>query len=182
MSQETIDRVNQVVGGFDQRVQAVGDTSWGNASPCEAWTARDVVGHVIGNLRRVSAGLGGPAPVELSADEDIRAAWNTTRDGFTGLVATADLSANMDGPFGPMPAEQLVGRIITTDVLVHTWDLARAVGGDESLPEDLIEGAYSGLKPMDAMIRRPGVFSDKIESAAGADLQTEFLCFLGRKV
>ncbi len=182
MSQETIDRVNQVVGGFDQRVQAAADTSWSNPSPCDEWTARDVVGHVIGNFRRLSAGLGGPAPAELAADEDIRAAWNFARDGFTGLVATADLSANLDGPFGPMPADQLLGRIITTDVLVHTWDLARSVGGDESLPVDLVEGAYSGLKPMDAMIRRPGVFSDKIEAPEGADLQTEFLCFLGRKV
>jgi hypothetical protein len=81
-----------------------------------------------------------------------------------------------------MPADQMLGRILTTDTLVHTWDLARAVGGDEALAPDLVEGAYSGLKPMDAMIRRPGVFGDKVESAAGADLQTEFLSFLGRAV
>ncbi len=108
-------------------------------------------------------------------------AWNGTRDGLLAALLTADMSKMMDGPFGPMPAEQLLGRIITADTLVHTWDLARATGGDESLPADLIDGAYSGLKPMDAMIRRPGVFGDKIE-VAGADLQTEFLSFLGRKV
>ena len=35
---------------------------------------------------------------------------------------------------------------------------------------------------MDAMIRMPGVFGPKIESAEGADLQTEFLQVLGRAV
>ncbi|CAB4600988.1 unannotated protein [freshwater metagenome] len=81
-----------------------------------------------------------------------------------------------------MPAEQILGRLVATDVLVHTWALARAVGGDETLPVDAVEGAYSGLKPMDAMIRQPGVFGPKVEPPAGADLQTEFLCFLGRQV
>ncbi|MEZ5219031.1 MAG: hypothetical protein R2705_09920 [Ilumatobacteraceae bacterium] len=97
-------------------------------------------------------------------------------------LATADLSVNLPGPMGPMPAEQVLGRLVASDVLVHTWDLARAVGGDEQLPADLVAGAYSGLKPMDAMIRRPGVFGPKTPCPEGADEQTEFLCFLGRPV
>jgi hypothetical protein len=68
------------------------------------------------------------------------------------------------------------------DILVHTWDLARAVGGDETLPEDVVVASYSGLKPMDAMIRQPGIFGPKIAPAEGDDIQTEFLKFLGRAV
>jgi uncharacterized protein (TIGR03086 family) len=181
MSEEAIDRVQQVIHGFDQRVQAVSADAWANQSPCAEWKARDVVVHVTNNLRRMTAGLGGQVQPEVTADEDIRGAWNGTRDGMLAALMTADMATVMEGPFGPMPAEQLLGRIITTDTLVHTWDLARASGGDESLPADLVEGAYSGLKPMDAMIRRPGVFGDKVE-VAGADLQTEFLSFLGRQV
>jgi hypothetical protein len=67
------------------------------------------------------------------------------------------------------------------DVLVHTWDLARTVGADEHLDEELVRQAYEVLKPMDAMIRQPGVFGAKLEPPAGADLQTEFLYFLGRQ-
>jgi hypothetical protein len=33
---------------------------------------------------------------------------------------------------------------------------------------------------MDAMLLGPGRFKDKVTPPAGADLQTEFLCFLGR--
>ena len=182
MSQEVIDRITSLVGQFDARIQATPADSWSNTSPCEAWTARDVVVHVGNNLQRIGAGLAGQDSAEIAADADIVGAWNSARDTFLGALPTADLSTTLPGPFGPMPAEQLIGRLISTDVLVHTWDLARSVGGDESLDSAAVESAYSGLKPMDAMIRQPGVFSAKIEAPAGADLQTEFLCFLGRAV
>ena len=174
--------VRTAVSGFDKRVAEASADSWSNQSPCAEWTARHVVEHVANNLRRVTVGLGGAASPEVDPVEDIVGAWNATRDGFLAAVDTADMEKNVDGPMGPMPAGQLLQRLITTDVLIHTWDLARAVGGDESLSQELVEGAYGGLKPMDTMIRRPGVFGDKAPCPVGADLQTEFLTFLGRSV
>ena len=79
-----------------------------------------------------------------------------------------------------MPLEQLIGRLMTTDVLVHTWDLARATGQDETLDADAVSHAYSGLLPMDGMIRMPGVFGAKLDTPADAPEQTKFLRFLGR--
>lgn len=181
MSQETIDRMSQLVAGFDQRVTTAAG-KWDQQSPCEEWKARDVVVHVANNLRRSGAGLGATPLAEMTADEDIEAAWSLSRDTFLAALPTADWSAIIPGPFGPMPAEEFIGRIIASDVLIHTWDLARATGGDETLPADFVEQSYSGLKPMDAMIRRPGVFGDKTEAPEGCDLQTEFLTFLGRPV
>jgi uncharacterized protein (TIGR03086 family) len=182
MSNEVIDRVTGLVQAFDSRVQATPADSWSNSAPCEGWTARDVVVHVGDNLNRVGNGLQGKEATQISSDDDIVAAWNAARDAFLTGITTGDLTTQLPGPFGPMPAEQLIGRLISTDVLVHTWDLARAVGGDERLDQDAIAGAYSGLKPMDAMIRQPGVFGAKVAAAEGDDLQTEFLKFLGRAV
>jgi uncharacterized protein (TIGR03086 family) len=81
-----------------------------------------------------------------------------------------------------MPFEQVIARFICTDVLVHTWDLARAAGLDEKLNQDAVAHAFEGMKPMDANIRVPGFFGPKVEPPPGADLQTQFLSFLGRKV
>jgi len=181
MSQEIVNRITGLVQAFDSRVQAAPADSWGNASPCEGWTARDVVVHVGNNLGKLGAGLAGQQPTEIGADEDIVAAWNNARDLFLGTIPTADLSTSLPGPMGPMPAVDMIGRFVSTDVLVHTWDLARAVGGDETLDAPTVAAAYSGMKPMDAMIRRPGVFGPRID-VADADLQTEFLSFLGRTV
>ena len=173
---EAIERFKQIESGFDARVHAAPTGSWANQSPCADWKARDVVVHVANNLRRVS----GATLPEVAADDEIVAAWNATHQGLHSMLATADLSVTVDGPFGPMPLEQLLGRIISMDVLIHTWDLARAVGGDDRLDPAAVTGAYSGLKPMDAMIRRPGLFDAKVEPPAGADEQAEFLAFLGR--
>ena len=180
MSQEVIDRYTTLVNSFDARVQAAPADSWGNPAPCDEWTATDVVTHVVGVINTLVTGLGRDAVTIDAADPT--GTWNAARDRALSAVSTADLSAMVQGPFGPQPAAQFIGRILCTDVLVHTWDLARAVGGDEALDQDAVAGAYSGLKPMDAMIRVPGVFGPKIEPAEGDDVQTEFLKFLGRAV
>ena len=181
MSQEVIDRYTNLVNAFDARVQAAPADSWSNAAPCEGWTAADVVSHVVGGMNGVVAGLTASAPVEADASDPV-GSWNAASAAALATVASADLSQNIAGPFGPQPAEQVIGRLMCTDVLVHTWDLARAVGGDETLDAATVAAAYSGLKPMDAMIRMPGVFGPKIEAAEGDDAQTEFLKFLGRQV
>ena len=182
MSQETIDRITTLVNDFDRRVKAAGSDQWSNPAPCEEWTARDVVAHVTDNLRYVAAAIRGEQPQQVGPDDDIATAWASAKDDLMAALPGADLSQTVDGPLGPMPAEQFIGGIISTDVLVHTWDLARATGGDEKLNEQAVEGAYSGLKPLDAMIRRPCVFGPRIEPASGADMQTEFLNFTGRNV
>ena len=182
MSQDTIARITKLIDDFDARVKSAGNDKWDAGAPCEDWKARDVVAHVAGNLNRVSAGLQGQQPREIGADEDIVSAWNTAKEGFQMALPTADLTQSVPGPFGPMPAEQLIGRIIATDVLVHTWDLARATGGDETLDQEAVAGSYSGLKPMSEMLRRPGVMGPEVTAPEGADLQTQFLSFTGRTV
>ena len=179
---EVVERINSLVQQFDARVQAAPADSWGNVAPCEGWTARDVVVHVANNFFRIGGTLSAATIREVRDSDDIVTVWGEARDLFLGTVGTADLSQPVPGPFGPMPAEQVIGRLVANDVLVHTWDLARATGGDETLDQDAVAGAYSGLKPMDAMIRQPGFFGPKIEAPEGSDLQTEFLSFLGRQV
>jgi uncharacterized protein (TIGR03086 family) len=181
MSQEVIDRLNRMVAGFDDRVLNTTADRWASPAPCEGWTATDVVAHVSGNLAGIAAALTGTDAEAFDPDDPV-GCWTSARGRVLAAVETADLATEIPGPFGPMPAEQLIGRLVCTDVMVHTWDLARAVGGDERLNQDDVAQAYSGLKPMDAMIRQPGVFGPKIDPAEGDDLQTEFLKFLGRAV
>ncbi len=170
-----ITRFTHLLNQFDARVQATPEASWSNQSPCSEWTARDVVVHVGNNVGRFCG-------QEIGPDDNIVTAWNLVRTDFEATAGTLDLDAEVPGPFGPMPTRDMIGRLLCNDVLVHTWDLARSVGGDERLDKDAVAGGYSGLKPMDGAIRRPGVFGDKIEPSDGDDLQTEFLKFLGRNV
>ena len=179
---EGSDRLTTMIQGFDARVQAASPDSWTNQSPCADWKARDVVLHVSNNFINIAAGLTDGEPQPVADDEDIVAAWTRASEGIVSAMATGDMNKMLPSPMGPMPAEMFIGRLISTDVLVHTWDLARAVGGDDRLDQDAVGHAYEGLKPMDAMIRMPGVFGPKVAAPADADIQAEFLSFLGRQV
>lgn len=178
--QESYRRVSK---GFDAAVRAVTPDKWSAQSPCEQWTARDVVAHVVAGHRSVIAGIKGGEPAPLGADEDPVRAWEEASRALDGITGEPEaLAKEVEGPPGKMPAGRLIGQFVTMDMLVHTWDLARAVGADERLDEDSVRRAYETLKPMDDMIRQAGIFGPKIEPPADADLQTEFLCFIGRQV
>jgi uncharacterized protein (TIGR03086 family) len=141
-----------------------------------------VVAHIVGGHRRIIANVKGAEPASLGADEDPKEAWKHASRAVDDITGDPEaLSIEIDGPTGKMRVDEIIGRFVCMDVLVHTWDLARTVGADEHLDEELVRQAYDALQPMDAMIRQPGVFGAKLEPPAGADLQTEFLYFLGRR-
>ena len=179
---EVIERYRGLAEQFGARVEATPDDKWDVQSPCPEWKARDVVAHVIGSQHALIAAIEGTPSAEVPADADPKELWRASMPRLMAALETPGaLEKLVPGPMGEMPIEFMLGRFLSNDVLVHTWDLARAVGGDERLDQGAIGHAYEGLKKVDAMIRMPGVFGDKVEPPEGADLQTEFLCFLGRR-
>jgi uncharacterized protein (TIGR03086 family) len=86
----------------------------------------------------------------------------------------------VSGISGEQPFEQLVGRLLCADTLVHTWDLARATGQDDQLDGDAAAKAIEFLTPIDQAIRRPGGFGPKLATPPDADVQTQLLAFTGR--
>ena len=171
-----------VSSGFDAAVRAVAPDQWGAQSPCEQWTARDIVVHVVQNHRGVIASVRGGESEPLGADEDPKQAWESASRAISEITGDPEsVGKEIEGPTGKMPAGQIIGQFMTMDVLVHTWDLARTIGADERLDEESVSRAYEALKPMDAMIRQPLIFGPKLEAPTDADVQTEFLYFLGRR-
>ena len=176
------EKYRQVASGFDATVRAVIPERWAAPSPCEKWKARDVVAHVVAGHRGLIADVRGGESKPLGVDEDPRRAWEDASRAIDEITGDPEAAAKeIDGPVGSMPAGQIISQFVTMDLLVHTWDLARAVGADEHLDGDSVRETYEALKPMDAMIRQPNVFGPKLEPPPGADLQTGFLYFLGRQ-
>ncbi len=140
------------------------------------------MGHVVGNHRWLATKIRGGETRPMADDEDPAAAWHTAWGTVLQIAGDpAAMGTLVEGPMGEMPFEQMLGSFVCMDLLVHTWDLARAVGGDERLDEASVERAYEVMKPMDDQIRQPGVFGPKLEAPVGADTQTQFLYFLGRR-
>ena len=176
------ERYRLTAGSFDTRVLAAPHDRWNAQSPCTEWSARDVVAHVVDNHRRLITEVAGVDSEPMTAEEDPKAAWTSAYTNMRELTEDPEAMARpVQGPTGRIPLEQMLPQFVCMDMLVHTWDLARAVGGDERLDEKSVHDTYEALKPMDTMIRQPGVFGPKLDAPPGADIQTEFLYFLGRR-
>ena len=67
------------------------------------------------------------------------------------------------------------------DVVVHTWDLARAAGLDETLDADEVHSLLVGMEPLDEMLRASGQYGPRVEVPADADEQTRMIAFTGRQ-
>ena len=75
----------KAIYGMDAVVQRVPDDKWSADSPCEGWTARDVVAHQIGVFDAVAqmARTGTVVfPETPEVEGSIVEAWNASRDGL----------------------------------------------------------------------------------------------------
>lgn len=176
------DRYRHLAAGFTARVEAVPDDRWASPSPCEEWTARDVVRHVVDSPGHFFGLVGLPVPSGPSVDDDPRAAWAAARDAVqAALDDPAVASLEFEGRMGRQTFEQAVGRFICADLVVHAWDLARAAGLDERLDPEAVHRVFEGMKKMEDMMRASGAFGEAVEVADDADEQTRLLAFLGRR-
>ncbi|OBG28337.1 maleylpyruvate isomerase family mycothiol-dependent enzyme [Mycobacterium sp. 852002-51057_SCH5723018] len=142
---------------------------WDRRSPCDAWDARGVLEHVIGFhdvlvLRPLGLKPNRPR-------DDPQARWHLTyaalAEAFeSGAVARLDART-------PIPN-------LTRDVLVHTWDLARAVGADDRLDPAWCERFYAGLPADPQALTASGMFSAPVPVRGETDAQARLLARLGR--
>lgn len=178
---QTAERYATVAQGFGTRLVAVPSDRWEAPTPCTEWTVRDLVTHVIATHRRVLATLDGTEPPDVDPAGDLAAAWDAASVDMAQALADPERASRViGGMFGEQPFESLVGRLVCSDTLVHTWDLARATGQDERLDPSSVEASLEFLAPLDDAIRRPGGFAPKVATPGDADLQVRLLHFCGR--
>jgi uncharacterized protein (TIGR03086 family) len=176
-------RFAKVADTFGETVRAVPDEAWGRPAPCEGWVARDVVGHLVEWVPGFFVSYAdvdfGPMP---SVDDDPAAAWAALDAATRAALAAPDASTReFDTPGGRHTVESAVGMFYTPDVLVHTWDLARATGLDETLDPDEVHALFVAMEPMDEMLRGSGQFGARVAVPDDADEQTKLIAFTGRQ-
>lgn len=184
MTNENAERYRRVASGFTTRVSAVHSDAWFLPAPCAGWVALDVVRHLVDWIPPFLAdGTGLTLPVGPSVDTDPVAAWLSVSDGIQSLLDDPDQAAlSFDHPIaGRHRVDEAVMTFILPDVLIHSWDLARASGLDETLDPAEVERMYDGIHEVDAILRESGHYGPKIEVAVDADVQTRLIAFLGRQ-
>ena len=115
-------------------------------------------------------------------DEDPVGAWEVVSNAIQSAldepeIATRENVTAMDGS----TFEQAVELFCIADVLVHTWDLARATGLDETLDTDEIHRLAEVMDSKYEPLRLAGHLGPRIEVPDDADEQTKVLAFTGRR-
>jgi uncharacterized protein (TIGR03086 family) len=158
------------------------------ASPCSAWNVRSLLSHTVASIDAFAAavdGGAGPTEQELFSGVDIlgadplvvversvgrsQRAWATITDWQQPVVTV----------LGQMPAGQAMG-IISYSTLVHSWDLAVAVGRPVEFDEaeaELAEAVGMHLVPP---LRQQELFGAEVETGSGATPTQRVVAFSGR--
>ena len=110
------------------------------------------------------------------------AAW----EHHAGAVQTIlDDPATADRTFanrhvGDLPLADAIDRFYTTDVFMHTWDLARATGQPAGLDEAECAALLAGMEPMDELLRSSGQYGPRVVVPAEALAVDRLMGFIGR--
>lgn len=176
------DRYRALAARFTEIVAAVPDDRWGSPSPCEGWSARDVVAHVVQSQRGYLDGAGEPLSPGPSVDDDPLGAWTATRDGVQQVLDDPTRARReVPGRAGSGPLEDTMGMFHSVDLVVHGWDLASSQGTPTTFTEtdmDKMEASFAGFG--EAMYA-PGVFAEDLPVPDGASRQTRLLARMGRR-
>ncbi|KFU82708.1 TIGR03086 family protein [Amycolatopsis lurida] len=182
------DRYRARADAFESKVSAVRTGQWESRSPCEEWNARDVVGHIVdmhgAMLRPVGRDLG-PAPSLL---EDPLGAFRAARADVEAILADPVLAATEhETPTGKMTAEQHIDQVVSADMVIHGWDLARATGQDDTIDPEEIARMWPAAQAIPDEMRIPGafgpgivVFGPEVKVPEDAPLQDRLLGLMGR--
>jgi uncharacterized protein (TIGR03086 family) len=178
------ERYRRVAEGFSERVDAVEGDGWDQPSPCEGWTARDVVGHLVEWFPAFLDAADGPTIViAASVADDPASAWNDLDRQVQALLDDPDVSATTirHPRAGEHQLDAAVEMFFTGDVLLHTWDLARATGQDETLDDEMVHDMVLGMEPMADALAASGQYGPRVEVPGDADEQTRLLAISGRR-
>jgi len=185
LAAEPARRHRLIAADFGRRVHGTRD--WSAAAPVSGWEARDVVTHLVEWLPSfVAGGSEARLPEVPSPADEPAAAWDAHRRAVQDLL---DDPARAASPFtnphiGAMPLGDAIDRFYTSDVFLHTWDLARATGQDETLDPELCGAAMAMVEASisdDIRSTQPGApFGPKVDCADSAAPHERLVAFLGR--
>jgi len=167
---------------FGERLSLV--TEWHAPTPDEEWDVSALVRHVIEEQQWVPLLLAGRTVGEARSrlepiGEDLIAEWRRYSQAATSAWASVDPDAMVNLSYDTVPASAYL-REQASDVIVHTWDLARAVGADEELGEALVEAAWTVFEPQKDTLEASGLFASPVPIDENASLQSRLLALTGR--
>lgn len=174
------------VGMFARRLATVSGPQWGWPTPCAGWTVADLVGHVVaGNQMAIElvdnhrSPVTGAAAAGAAPGPQLEARFVETCRVQDETFTAATSEASVIHPAGRITAREFaVYRC--ADIVVHAWDLARAIGSDDTIDPDLVEGVLAPYVRWVQTLDAADVFASALPNVGGESRQDGLLRQLGR--
>lgn len=184
---DPIEAFRRASAGVEERIRAIRPDQWESSTPCTEWDVRALVNHLVCEDARAASVLDGKTVAEIGdrfvgdlLGYDKLGAWKRARQGVLDAARKTPMDRTVHLFFGDIPAAFYLNQLAQGHV-IHTWDLARAIGADERLDAELVAWTFASMKPQEEMLAKSGVFTHAIASTSGADEQTKLLHLTGRR-
>jgi uncharacterized protein (TIGR03086 family) len=145
--------------------------AWDRPTPCQDWSVRDLVNHLVAEHLWCPPLLAGSTLAEVGDefDGDVlgdapAAAWDDAIVASLRSWAMAREDQVVDLSFGPTPASEYAEQMLV-DLVVHGWDLARGAGLDDTVDDALAEHVLAYLEPMAAGWAAAGAFAPPVPTS-----------------
>ena len=162
----------RVSDGFVQLVEQVTASQWSAATPCAEWDVRALVNHVAGEYLWVPelmagktvADVGGSLDGNLLGDDPIESLVTASRAAQAATREPVAMTRIVHLSFGDVSGAEYLKQM-AVDSVIHAWDLARAIGADETLDPELVDFSYEELSQRAEDWRSGGAFGPAKEPA-----------------
>jgi uncharacterized protein (TIGR03086 family) len=174
----------KAVETFDDVCRRVPTNAWDNDSPCEGWTARDVLAHqcaVLDALATIARTGEWARPVTANPPDDPLSRWEKTRQGLTTALCRPGVMEREDRYwFGSMDMATFVS-YVQWDPLTHAWDVATAAGVEVDLPQELCRISFNLIGERADWFRQTGRIGPQVQVAEDASIVDRYLGLVGRQ-
>ena len=170
------------------KMSAVTDAQHSSSTPCSDWDVQSLINHALAVQVFANDVLSG-SKVDASTmsnvshplpSEGAAAALKVITDTTLATLKSIDMAAVVETPFGAMPGGQFI-MVPITDMIVHTWDLAKATGQTTNLDAGLCELGFNVLGQVAEGGRKMGAFADEVSVPETASFQDRMLGLSGRQ-
>jgi uncharacterized protein (TIGR03086 family) len=167
---------------FGRRVRRVSD--WSAATPDAEWDVRALVTHVTEEQQWVPPLLDGRSlpQARLAVEplgEDLVVEWERHHERASLAWRAHDERQHVQLSSDTVTALHYLTEQVS-DVAIHTWDLARALGDDDVLDERLVEAVWTVFAPQRETLTASGLFAAPVAVPEDAPLQFQLLALTGR--
>lgn len=157
---------------FARRLAAVEDRHARWSTPCEGWTVSDLAEHVIaGNEMAVELLVGGQQlplpPASGGAAQGLHAAFDRSAVRQHQAFSAAGPNDVVAHPAQPVPVRHFA-IYRCGDIVVHAWDLARAIGVEDGVDSELVDRVLEPYVRWVATLDTAGVFAEPVASTSSA--------------